>query len=681
MAQSRSFYNEVKRELECSVCQEQFSETNEPKILKCLHTFCKSCLEAWLRQQGGGALNCPTCRQITECPSNNISSLPSNLFCKQMVDIVEAYSGQGHEDPPHCGNCDERKSLKFYCADCNNFLCEECAGAHKEMKVLSGHQVKEIGKFKPSDARDYARRANVCKKHNDEVRFYCEQCVICICRDCAILDHRDHSIVSLDNGLQKKKPENENKMQEVQANIPRLRSEKESLEKRRIRMNKSVEQATEEIHTTAKRNTELIRQHELAIVSERLMKQKKTFEAAFSNTITGLDEKLVDERSARLTNDELHVLEKELQASFDHTHVAIHQYEMERKHQAGERLISRKEKFLEHSKKLLEEKNRYLRQKENERVDEVIKSVQALQEDEQRKSEEARLRQQKLEQSHKEFTKRAAGKVKEVEKLRLRVLRQEQQIKKELQQLEVSSNSVKETAAKIQQTFQGCKFQSFMSPSVSEIRSEVNRILKLSQNSLDSAHENGQATEMNVKIIQDCIVLIQSLFEKAKTLVHEANSKAAKEEAERQAQEEAKAKEEEKRQQALKASKEKQNTQPSTSASQTSNSKGQSKAGTSKELSSCISVAAWKEYSRLAAYKSQIVDSAEPLNTDKSLTQYKFDLHKAVTTPINSISDQSPSHLLGTIQCLTKLLSGQSVQVGAKQISISKHPAAKVEYF
>ena len=297
MAQSRSFFDEVKRELECSVCQEQFSETNEPKILKCLHTFCKSCLEAWLRQQRGGALSCPTCRQITECPSNNISNLPSNLFYKQMVDIVKAYSGQGQEDSPHCGNCDERKSLKFYCADCNHFLCEDCAGAHRKMKALSGHQVKEIGKFKPSDVRDYARRANVCKKHNDEVRFYCEKCVICICRDCAILDHRDHNIVSLDNGLQKKKSEIETKMREVQANVPLLKIKKEFLQKQRIRLIKSVEQATEEIQRTAERNIELIRQHE-ASVTERLMKQKETFEAAFSNTVTGLDEKLVEIESS-----------------------------------------------------------------------------------------------------------------------------------------------------------------------------------------------------------------------------------------------------------------------------------------------------------------------------------------------------------------------------------------------
>ena len=121
MAQSRSFFDDVKKELDCSVCQEQFSEIKEPKILKCLHTFCKTCLEAWLRQHREGELSCPTCRHITECPNNDINRLPSNLFYKQLVEIVEAYSGQGQEDSPLCGICDERNSLKFYCSDCNCF--------------------------------------------------------------------------------------------------------------------------------------------------------------------------------------------------------------------------------------------------------------------------------------------------------------------------------------------------------------------------------------------------------------------------------------------------------------------------------------------------------------------------------------------------------------------------------
>ena len=117
MAQSKSCFDDVKKEIECPVCQEQFSGIKEPKILKCFHTFYKSCLEGRLRQQGGVTLSCPKCWQITECPNNSINNLPSNLFYKQMVNIVEAYSGQGQENSSPCGNFEENRSLSCYCSE------------------------------------------------------------------------------------------------------------------------------------------------------------------------------------------------------------------------------------------------------------------------------------------------------------------------------------------------------------------------------------------------------------------------------------------------------------------------------------------------------------------------------------------------------------------------------------
>ena len=243
------------------------------------------------------------CRQITECPNNNINSLPSNLFYKQMVGIVEAYRGKGREDSPQCGNCDQRRSLKFYCSDCNCFLCEECSMAHKKLKVLSGHHVKEIGNFVSSDAQDYARKLNVCKEHKDQVRFYCDQCVTCICRDCAILEHRDHNFVSIDKGLDKKRSEIETKMGDVLTNGSRLRKEKEFLKAQRVRMSKSIDKAKDEVHRVAERNIALIRQHESS-VTEQLINQKDVFEAEFSNAVFRMDERLTEiESGLEFCND------------------------------------------------------------------------------------------------------------------------------------------------------------------------------------------------------------------------------------------------------------------------------------------------------------------------------------------------------------------------------------------
>ena len=298
MAQRKSFFDDVKKELECSVCQELFSEVNEPKILKCLHTFCKDCLEAWLSRQREGQLSCPTCRQITECPSSNINCLPSNLFYKQMVEIVEANSGTAHEDDSlHCGNCEEKTPLKFYCFACNTFLCEKCAGAHSKWKLFKGHHVKEIGNFESSDVQDYARKSNVCEKHEDELRFYCENCNICICRDCAILEHRDdknHNIVSLEQGFENKKSDITSKMKDNwQAIASRLRDQKQTLEKKKVGMLRSIDQATSEIHGVAEQWISFIRQNEAAM-TKTLLEQKNSFQGTFSSQMSRLDEKLFE---------------------------------------------------------------------------------------------------------------------------------------------------------------------------------------------------------------------------------------------------------------------------------------------------------------------------------------------------------------------------------------------------
>lgn len=304
MAQSKSFFDDVKKELECPVCQEHFSQINEPKILKCLHTFCKTCLESWVRQHREGQLSCPTCRQITECPNSNINSLPSNLFYKQMVEIVEAYSGQGEEDSSHCGSCDEKKPLKYYCFECNGFMCDECVGIHKKGKIFSGHHVKDVRNFQSCDVQDYARRANYCTVHIDEMRFYCENCKRCICRDCAILEHQDHNKISLDQGLENIKSEIGIRVHEAQENGSRLRSYKVSLEKRRMKVNWSVEEATKEVKRVAELCISLIRQHETS-VTEQLIKQEKAFKYAFDNQMTMLDGKLLEIDSTLAFSEEI----------------------------------------------------------------------------------------------------------------------------------------------------------------------------------------------------------------------------------------------------------------------------------------------------------------------------------------------------------------------------------------
>jgi len=139
--------------------------------------------------------------------------------------------------------------------------------------------------------QDYARRANFCKKHKDEVRFFCEKCKICICRDCAILEHQDHSKILLDQGLENNTSEIETRMRKVEASGSRLMNHKDFLEKRKLKVNNR--EATREVKRIAERCILIIRQHE-ASVTERLMEQKAAFQDAFATQMTNLDGKLME---------------------------------------------------------------------------------------------------------------------------------------------------------------------------------------------------------------------------------------------------------------------------------------------------------------------------------------------------------------------------------------------------
>ena len=84
-----------------------------------------------------------------------------------------------------------------------------------------------------------------------------------------------------------------------------------------------------------------------------------------------------------------------------------------------------------------------------------------------------------------------------------------------------------------------------------------------------------------------------------------------------------------------------------------------------------------KVYERLQEGLENAVKSCDSLN-DPQFKKYRFDLQKAVSTPVNAISAQSGEHLYDKIMRLRRLLSGQPVQVAGKTLNIKSHPAARL---
>ena len=68
MAKAASLVDTLGEHLKCAVCLDQYTE---PKVLPCLHTFCKRCLQGVLNREGAvWKLICPTCRSSAKVSLN-----------------------------------------------------------------------------------------------------------------------------------------------------------------------------------------------------------------------------------------------------------------------------------------------------------------------------------------------------------------------------------------------------------------------------------------------------------------------------------------------------------------------------------------------------------------------------------------------------------------------------------
>ena len=89
------FATPVDRNLLCAICYGVFEN---PVVTPCGHTFCKECLESWLRRAADhcdGTTPCPECRRIVKC-GDTVSVLAlSGLIESLAVECPNAAAGNG----------------------------------------------------------------------------------------------------------------------------------------------------------------------------------------------------------------------------------------------------------------------------------------------------------------------------------------------------------------------------------------------------------------------------------------------------------------------------------------------------------------------------------------------------------------------------------------------------------
>ena len=205
-------WKKIRQEVTCVLCLELL---DDPKLMSCLHTYCKKCLMEALAKRPHDpdlprdrpAINCPLCRAEVAVGDKGIEALPTNFSATRIVETIRLQDKLEENKKPLCDNCKESDSITS-CYDCGgHFLCESCVKIHKNIPATKNHNLiilKDISM--PTSSFTSVKNFPLCQKHPEELlKLYCQDCEILICQDCVLVQHKTHKFSFVDDVIEEEK--------------------------------------------------------------------------------------------------------------------------------------------------------------------------------------------------------------------------------------------------------------------------------------------------------------------------------------------------------------------------------------------------------------------------------------------------------------------------------------------
>ncbi|XP_067447634.1 E3 ubiquitin-protein ligase TRIM33 isoform X2 [Thunnus thynnus] len=210
----------------CAVCKQSLQSRDcEPKLLPCLHSFCLKCIPQPDRQisvQVPGphgqtdthivnVMRCSVCHQ-----DYKQSDIIDNYFVK---DTTEATSTSDEKAAQVCTSCEDNAGTIGFCVECGEWLCKTCVEAHQRVKITKDHKIrtKEDADAASESVGTPGQRPVFCPVHKQEpLKLFCETCDTLTCRDCQLLEHKEHRYQFLEEAFQNQKGIIETSMAKLQ---------------------------------------------------------------------------------------------------------------------------------------------------------------------------------------------------------------------------------------------------------------------------------------------------------------------------------------------------------------------------------------------------------------------------------------------------------------------------------
>ena len=170
---------------ECAVC---FRDGHNRHVLKCLHSFCASCIDQLLLSEAAAEgheheVACPLCRTPTRLPKNGVAGLPKDTTKRVVEELqCETCKGKGESEKPG-----------VWCVKCKCALCFKHIAEHMSSGLgPTSHNI--VGDLpKPGASMASGDSPSLCEEHSEPLKFFCTSCDVPVCGHCtAIGRHSDH---------------------------------------------------------------------------------------------------------------------------------------------------------------------------------------------------------------------------------------------------------------------------------------------------------------------------------------------------------------------------------------------------------------------------------------------------------------------------------------------------------
>ena len=173
----------------CKLCGGYY---RDPRLLHCLHTFCKSCLDSVVKENEEKT-TCPTCHKVSPHPPHR---LPRHVRLKNEAAITRRLAKIQSEQS--CGSCDSKEQVEAYCHQCDAGLCSLCIKHHKSLRGLRDHKVEALTNISTSLTSSLV----YCTDHPGKVlEYYCTTCSSLICHECYMFEHKEHKYCRIQEAM------------------------------------------------------------------------------------------------------------------------------------------------------------------------------------------------------------------------------------------------------------------------------------------------------------------------------------------------------------------------------------------------------------------------------------------------------------------------------------------------